>query len=140
MHRLLEFLNTKSLAQSKILLVEDCQEDTMLAQRMIEDYCSYSLVHHVETKADACIALTNGKYEIILLDLDLPDTTSIADVQKIRCYAPETPLIVVTGTPTKKVLGDVKNYGADGIINKSALTNLPFSAPIERAVDNIASY
>ncbi len=134
---ILNLLDTKSLAQPKILLVEDNQFDQVLIKRLIESYYSYALIDHAELKAEACSYLRRNKYDAVFLDLNLPDTVGLDDIGEIKILAQNTPVIIFTGFYDEAMPNNVKFQGIDGIISKNDLMNTNFSTAIHRAVSNM---
>lgn len=139
MDEIIQFLDTTSMAQPKILLVEDCPFDTQLTKKIIEKHFSYSIIEHAETKNRACAVLLRTKFDLILLDLNLPDSVSLQDVEDIKRISKDTPIIVVTGTPTQEIAEQIKQFGASGIIGKDAIVNQDLPTVVHMAIDNIAA-
>ncbi|MEZ7893396.1 MAG: response regulator [Candidatus Wallbacteria bacterium] len=83
----------------KILLVEDNPADAYLLKEILNDAESENTFHitHVEKLKDACESLKNTNYEIILLDLSLPDCNGIDTLLKLRASTHDIPIIVLTG-------------------------------------------
>jgi PAS domain S-box-containing protein len=98
---------TKSLS---ILLVEDDPTDTRLLLSLLDhaDLCDYR-IHAVTTATDAERALSTGRseggsggapdgdFDVVLLDLSLPDCDGLGSVERILAVAPSTPIVVLTG-------------------------------------------
>lgn len=137
MWELLSFLDNESMVQPKILLVEDCRFDTAITKRIIEEHYSYSIIHHAENRGDACVYLLQHRYDVVLLDLALPDTVSLKDVAEIKKLAKSAPVIVVTGRSTEDITEEIKSYGANGIIAKEHIVGNDFSTIMHDAVHNI---
>ncbi len=90
-------LINKSLV--KVLLVEDGAIDRLLIERILAE-CQ----HPVEFAADsagslsaAAECLDNGEYDVILLDLMLPDSDGLDTVRKIKEINSHVPIVVLTG-------------------------------------------
>ncbi|MGJ7490079.1 response regulator [Variovorax sp. ZT4R33] len=74
---------------------------------------------------------------LILLDLNLPDTTGCAGVRQVKQHSPEVPLAVYSASPAADVAHDCRAAGADLYIEKTAgavelvaaLRNLLFDTP-----------
>jgi two-component system, NarL family, sensor histidine kinase UhpB len=81
-----------------ILLVEDDPTDTRLLISLLDhaDLCEYSL-QAVATAADAERSLVHGDFDVVLLDLSLPDCDGLVSVERILRVAPTTPIVVLTG-------------------------------------------
>lgn len=81
-----------------VLLVEDDPGDANLARQALR--ASTSPVFQVAwatSLSEAIQSLRNDQYDVLLLDLSLPDSVGIETVHTIRKVAPALPLIVLTG-------------------------------------------
>jgi two-component system, NarL family, sensor histidine kinase UhpB len=84
--------------QLTILLVEDDPTDTRLLVSLLDhaDLCEYRL-RTVGTAADAERALVDDPFDVVLLDLSLPDCDGLVSVERVMAVAPTTPIVVLTG-------------------------------------------
>ncbi|MFK8183904.1 MAG: response regulator, partial [Phormidesmis sp.] len=62
-----------------------------------------------------------GDRQVVLLDLNLPDSQGIATVEKMRHIHPEVPVIVLTGVSDEVVAVQVIESGAQGFLSKDNL-------------------
>lgn len=81
-----------------ILLVEDDPIDTRLLISLLDhaDVCDYSL-QAVQSASDGERALVNDDFDVVLLDLSLPDCDGLVSLQRVLSVAPRTPVVVLTG-------------------------------------------
>jgi len=79
----------------QVLVVEDDQGDAQLAWAKIESHFQNAKVHVVPTLQEALAALGEHSFDIVLLDLSLPDATGLAAVDAI-CAVSEIPVIILT--------------------------------------------
>jgi DNA-binding NtrC family response regulator len=86
----------------KILLIEDNPGDAYLIEEYLEEFAnfSYELII-VETLSEALSALKNKLFNIILLDLELPDSYGINTFLSIHNKNPLIPIIILTGLNDK---------------------------------------
>lgn len=84
--------------QYSVLLVEDEPADAHLAQQALRASRSpvFSVVW-VTTLALSLLELKQQRFDVLLLDLSLPDSNGIETVHRIREVASEMPLVVLTG-------------------------------------------
>lgn len=82
----------------QVLLVEDEPGDAGLAKIALRGFrnAHFQLVW-VQTLAEALRQYSAQTYDIVLLDLTLPDSTGIDTVARILAIAAATPIIVLTG-------------------------------------------
>ena len=82
----------------KVLLIEDEPGDAGLVKIKLKN--SKVIVFQlmwVETLTDAKIQLTKQCFDILLLDLSLPDSSGLETLKKAQIIATETPIIILTG-------------------------------------------
>lgn len=139
MQNVLRILDTESLSQPKILLIEDNKFDRVFLKRIIESYYPYTLIDNAELKSEACQLLEKNTYDVIFLDLMLPDTVGIEDVEEVKKLANGAPIIVVTGSYDEHILKKIRSYGINGLIGKSELAVKDFSTAISEAIEKISN-
>src|SRR5512133_3298339 len=81
----------------RILLVEDNPGDVMLLRETLADVTSF--FHEIDTAQtleEACQQLHDKHFDILLLDLMLPDSRGLDTVAAARREAPEAAIVVMT--------------------------------------------
>jgi DNA-binding NarL/FixJ family response regulator len=70
---------------------------------------------------DKAVALlsSDGDFDLVLLDLSMPGTTGLSGVMRIRKAAPKTPIVVVSGFESRRIVQSVLALGVSGYIPKS---------------------
>lgn len=86
--------------QPKLLLVEDDPTARMLSIFLLKNECN-CLVDVVETGQTALDAVKNNVYDLILLDLGLPDMDGQSVAANIRKINPSIPIVIVTAHGAK---------------------------------------
>jgi signal transduction histidine kinase len=83
----------------KILLVEDSLSDALLLQESLSEAGLGGFTFtHVESWAEALPHVgQNGAFDVLLLDLSLPDITGRETFVRARAEAPQLPIVVLTG-------------------------------------------
>jgi serine phosphatase RsbU (regulator of sigma subunit) len=79
----------------KVLLVEDSDDDAELLRMMIRT-TGFSLVR-AEKLSVALQRLSETKFDVVLLDLTLPDSLGFATFSRVHALTPHVPIIVLTG-------------------------------------------
>lgn len=83
----------------RILLVEDNPGDARLIQRMFADENPGAFdVQQVERLAEGLALLATDSFDLVLLDLSLPDSIGRQTFKRTREGAPRIPIVVLTGT------------------------------------------
>lgn len=82
-----------------ILVVEDNPGDYTILEDLLIDRFSKPMIDHAKTFKAASVFLKNlsMRYDVVLLDLSLPDKNGVALVQEMLQLAGNTPVIVLTG-------------------------------------------
>lgn len=82
----------------RLLLIEDNPGDARLIREMIlSDGRQRVTMEHVPTLAEGQQRLEQEAFDVVLLDLSLPDSHGIATLQAVRAAAADTAIVVLTG-------------------------------------------
>ncbi len=90
----------------RILLIEDDQNDALILLRLLADPNQPPFRFEcrcAQTLAEGLTDLSKESWDIILLDLTLPDSRGIETVRGVRAQAGETPIVVLTGLEDENV-------------------------------------
>ena len=88
----------------KILLIEDNPGDAYLIEEHFEEFASFSYeLIIVETLGEALCALKKKPFDVILLDLELPDSYGIHTFLSVHNKNPLIPIIILTGLNDEKI-------------------------------------
>ena len=81
----------------KILLIEDNSGDAYLIEEYLEEFADFSYeIKSVGTLTEALSILNNQYFDVILLDLLLPDSNGINTFFRIHNENPLIPIIILT--------------------------------------------
>jgi CheY-like chemotaxis protein len=106
----------------KILLVEDNPGDVKLARLALEEYAPDEFVLHQEgCVQNAMDRLSKEKFDVILLDLYLPDAFGLEALSRIHVIHPHVPIIALTGLLDEKTNDYAKHMGAKAYFCKDNL-------------------
>lgn len=104
------------MKQPHILLVED---ETHIAQGLIYNLeLEGFLVTHTETGAAAKKAFGSRSYDLVVLDLMLPDSHGIDICRQMRKTAPQLPILMLTALGEEQDRVDGLKAGADDYLTK----------------------
>ncbi|WP_071191462.1 hybrid sensor histidine kinase/response regulator [Trichormus sp. NMC-1] len=103
----------------KILLIEDNLAEARLLQEFLKQAQTkeFSLVH-VQRLRDAFSELSQQIYDVILLDLTLPDSQGLSSLPLLISHAPSTPIVVLTNTNDEELAIEAVRQGAQDYLVK----------------------
>lgn len=79
----------------KILIVDD---DKLICWALQREFVSLNITAHiVETAADALAELRNDSFDLVFLDIHLPDGNGIELLEEVRRISPNTKIAVMSG-------------------------------------------
>lgn len=113
--------------RAQILVVEDdLPLASFLGERLQSKQYSVEVAHDGQVAAEA---LSNSKYDLLILDLNLPTLDGISLLKKFRPSHPRTPVLVLTGRSRTEDKVASLDAGADDCMNKP-FSLLEFSARV----------
>lgn len=126
----------------RVLLIEDSPTDAELIRIGLEDVRTAEFqVVTAETLEDGLAQLRASTFDIVLVDLSLPDCAGIETCVRVHDSYPETPLIVLTGLDDEETALEAMKVGAQDYLVKGQIDNglLPrsirYSIERQRAVE-----
>lgn len=109
----------------QLLLIEDNAADARLIREMLADAeqskdlpISSLNVEWVTRLTDGLERLAVMEYDVILLDLSLPDTFGLATLTRVHEQTPRTPIIVLTGLSDRALAIEAAKDGAHDYLIK----------------------
>jgi diguanylate cyclase (GGDEF)-like protein/PAS domain S-box-containing protein len=105
-----------------LLLVEDNPADARLLQEMLNERdLNGTEVSHVTTMSDAESHLGRHVFDIIVLDLGLPDAQGLEAVRRTHAAAPRLPLVVLTALDDESLAAQALQEGAQDYLIKGQI-------------------
>jgi DNA-binding NarL/FixJ family response regulator len=105
----------------KVLLVDDHDlvrfGTAMLLESLGEVRCTITPCRSLDEARTACRA--EGSYDLVLLDLNLPDAKGLQGLRTLRDECPNIPFAMLTGTQDELVIRQAQAMGAVGYLLKS---------------------
>jgi two-component system, cell cycle sensor histidine kinase and response regulator CckA len=103
----------------KILLIEDNPGDVLLLQETLADISLIELEWvHAERMSNALDRLQSEDFDVILLDLVLPDSQGLDTFTQIHAQAPVIPIVVLTGMADETLALRAMQAGAQDYLVK----------------------
>ncbi|HHI03092.1 MAG: response regulator [Candidatus Zixiibacteriota bacterium] len=104
----------------KILIVDDEPR----IREIFRDFCELTNsveVDLAENGADAVSKVENSNYDLVTMDLIMPEMAGVEAVSRIKNIRPHLPVIVITGNATERLVNQVGVKGASSILYKPVL-------------------
>jgi len=105
----------------KILLIEDNPGDARLVREFFKEAGTEFDLEWRETLSDGLSVLKRMNFDLILLDLSLPDSSGLETVEKTVSIAGNVPIIVLTVLEDEEIALKAMRKGAQDYLNKSFL-------------------
>jgi signal transduction histidine kinase len=120
-----------STTSVSVLLVEDNPGDAELLRDLLgeSDEPSFA-VRHVERLRDALALVAEEPFDVVLLDLSLPDARGLETVERVHRAAPHLPLVVLTGLDDEALAVQALQAGAQDYLVKGLVPG----AGVRRAI------
>ncbi len=120
----------------RVLVVEDVPLLAKVTTQMLKKAASnrYSIVTKADRQA-ALAAIRLEEFDVILLDLNLPDSQGLATLTAFVDAAPELPVIVLTATQTQNMGVEAVKIGAQDFLIKGDFNFLTLDRSIAYALE-----
>lgn len=99
----------------KLLIIED---NPRLSARMKQQLQKWYIVEVADSGDEGLRLASTDSFDLILLDLGLPDTPGLEVCRQLRQLTRETPILIVTGIDTVASRVELLEAGADDYITK----------------------
>ena len=120
----------------KILVVEDNPDDLTFLQEMLSGVADFPVdLRHCVRLGEAMDYVKEVSFhpDVILLDLNLPDSRGADTFQRMRRHAPATPLVVFTGLDDEGISLTTMQGGAQDYLVKHKMNGcLLYTSPSPR--------
>ncbi len=120
----------------KILLVEDDQEFAgILKVRLRKETNPPLEITNVSTLQQAVTALAERPWDLVLLDLMLPDSSGIQTFASVRAQARHTPVVIMSGLDSDSLAIDAVRKGAEDYLVKGEINSRLLLRVLHHAID-----
>jgi len=103
----------------KVLLVEDDSDDAEFLQACLRRQKTKDIeLEHVASMTDATSSIKENDYDIVLLDLNLPDSTGQESVHRIQNADGTVPIVVLSGEGNEEFAVEILNRGVQDYLVK----------------------
>lgn len=104
---------------TRVLLVEDNPDDAFLLEEVLhQDFSDQFQITHVERLSEALQSLEKSRYEVVLLDLGLPDSLGLGTFLRLQGHFPEVATVVLSGLNDEEFAMKAVQSGAQDYLVK----------------------
>lgn len=119
----------------QLLLIEDDRIEAALIRDQIEtsEFAGAAL-HHCTRVVEGLKALAEGNYDVVLLDLNLPDGNGIENLRRVTAVNDIIPVIILTNVEDNNMAMDAVGDGAQDYLIKRSITSDVLGRAIRYAI------
>lgn len=120
----------------RILLVEDNPGDARLIKAYLDESARFPFeIHHFTRLCDMLRALSSENFDVLLMDLSLPDCQGRETFQRVKNTEKRIPLIVLTGLDDEQLGRSLVQQGAQDYLCKGQLNSVLLSRSILYSIE-----
>lgn len=119
-----------------ILLIEDNPGDAILIKEFLLDvYSDNFILDYAPLLSEGLEKLDSNEYDIILLDLGLPDSSGLNAIDLINSKAPSTPITILSGLEDEQTALKALQLGAQDYFIKGRIDSRSFTRSVRYAIE-----
>jgi signal transduction histidine kinase/DNA-binding NarL/FixJ family response regulator len=119
-----------------LLLLEDNEADACLLIEMLEDAEDPPWhITHAKRLSQALEHLSQTRFDILLLDLSLPDSKGLETLARVRSVVPDLPIVVLTGLDNREISFQAVAQGAQDYLVKGQISAEVLMRAIRYAIE-----
>lgn len=120
----------------KILIIEDNPEDLRIIEEMLKEVENPVFeLHSSKRLSDGLKCLVRDGFDILLLDLSLPDSVGLDTFSSVYEQAPEIPIVILSGFDDEEMAIRAVSEGAQDYLVKGHVTSPLLSRSISYAIE-----
>ena len=117
-----------------IILVEDNPGDALIIEEMLKDIYDNDFNLHFQ-RVEEGVKHLNEDFDIMLLDLNLPDSQGFETFKTMNENAPELPIIILTGLVDEELAINIVSEGAQDYLVKGQIDKQLLSRSIKYSIE-----
>jgi two-component sensor histidine kinase/ActR/RegA family two-component response regulator len=120
----------------KVLIIEDNLEDFRIIEEMLKEVENPTFeLYHSQRLDEGLKYLIRDGFDILLLDLGLPDSTGLDTFASVYEQAPEIPIVILSGFGDEDIAIRAVREGAQDYLVKGQVNGLLLSRSISYAIE-----
>ncbi|MAQ71051.1 MAG: hypothetical protein CL565_02540 [Alphaproteobacteria bacterium] len=121
--------------KKNFLIIEDDLVDTKIMEKFLNDVFPENNIYISDSISTAFGIYKKTKIDIILLDLNLPESIGVGSIKLVKEFSRNTPVIVMTGYLNTNISRKLQENGAQAVISKDKMDDVFTKKLIEKALD-----
>lgn len=118
-----------------VLIIDDNPAAADLAaESLVDETCPFYHVERAGRLSAGLERLSRGGIDVVLLELQLPDSQGLDTLAKVRAHSPDLPILVLTGRPDKQFGLSAVLEGAQDYLMKDEMNYLSLTRVIQYAI------
>lgn len=123
---------------TQVLLIEDNPGDADLIRLRLVEGSAPVDVRCAQRLADGLASIGEKAPEVVLLDLNLPDSHGAETFRKVLAKAPDVPVVILSGQDDEALAAKALHQGAQDYLVKGAFTRNELDRALRHAVERQA--
>ena len=123
---------------TQVLLIEDNPGDADLIRLRLVEGSAPVDVRCAQRLADGLASIGEKTPEVVLLDLNLPDSHGAETFRKVLAQAPDVPVVILSGQDDEALAAKALHQGAQDYLVKGAFTRGELDRALRHAVERQA--
>ena len=110
----------------KFLIIEDNHSDMKLLRKTIENKHPEIEISEAYSLSEAYQDHRAQDYDLVLVDLNLPDGFGLATIKEVKRYLGNQPVVAVTGAINQTIENKASEMGAESVVSKDHIMDQSF--------------
>lgn len=123
---------------TQVLLIEDNPGDADLIRLRLVEGSSPVSVSCAQRLADGLASLSEKSPEVVLLDLNLPDSHGAETFRKVLAQAPDVPVVILSGQDDEALAAKALHQGAQDYLVKGSFSRGELDRALRHAMERQA--
>jgi DNA-binding response OmpR family regulator len=120
----------------RVLLIEDDPDDALLLKESLAEAGAVKVkLVHASSLSDGLKHSGEQEFDVVLLDLNLPDSTGLGTLSSLHTQAPQAPIVVLTGLADEALSVKALQAGAQDYLVKGQANSELLSRAIRYAIE-----
>jgi two-component system, cell cycle response regulator len=128
-------VGSRAESSTSLLLIEDEPSDRILIQEHLREMPDCFSLDYADNLTKGIAKLKTRTYDLVLLDLGLPEAVGINTFEHFHAQFPDVPVIVLTGLDDELVAVTAVNKGAQDYLNKQEADARLLKRTIRHAIE-----